>query len=129
MTENEKQIIIKVKNMTLGWMRYYSIIYIIWRLWAWFILLFIFFPVAHKRKWKKCENSSGRVIIFFKSDFSLFGSFKIQMTFQTLILTELESNLRAPRSLLLERLKYRHVVHNVSCLLYNIKLVTKCAKK
>jgi len=34
MTENEKQIIITVKNMTLGWMRYYSIlyIYIIWRL-------------------------------------------------------------------------------------------------
>lgn len=60
-----------------------------------------FFPVAHRRKWKKNENSSGRVIIFFKSDFSLFGSFKIQMTFQTLILTELESNLRAPRSLLL----------------------------
>lgn len=39
------------------------------------------------------------------------------MTFQTLILTGPESNLRAPRSLLSERLKYRQVVHNVSCLL------------
>jgi len=70
----------------------------------------------------------GKGYYIFQKRFSLFGSFKIQMTFQTLILTGPESNLRAPWSLLSERLKYCQVVHNVSCLLL-LKLVTKRVKK
>jgi len=51
------------------------------------------------------------------------------MTFQTLILTGPESNLRAPWSLLSGRLKYRQVVHNVSCLLLYYKARQKTREK